>query len=150
MLIGVDSQSAIRLLRIYGINPPIMLERPLAQGSADGAISVTIDGIAVPQLAIRVKIGGHRAARSCQVSESDAQSLVEEFHKMEILCDNKHDATLAQLVTKCSKLYAQSGLRELHLVLYLTPQGYRTHAIYMLRSRSLAPAREKDVLTNRV
>ncbi len=129
-----------------------MLERPLTQGSAEDSIPVTIDGIVDSGLGpvIRLKIDKHRAVRMCPVTENDAQTMVSEFHKQHILCDNIHDTTLAQLVTKSSKLYVQSGLAELHLLLYLTPQGYRTHAIYMLRSRNLAPAREKDVLTNRV
>ena len=152
MLNAMDGQSAIRLLRIYSINPPVMLEHSLAQGSGEDAIQVTIDGITDPELgrAIRLKIDKHRAARACPLTEEDAKTLVADFHKEAILCDNTHDTTLVQLVLKCSKLYAQSGLAELHLVVYLMPQGYRTHAIYMLRTRNLAPAREKDVLTNRL
>lgn len=149
---GIDSQSAIRLLRIFGINPPVMLDHSLAQESSEEVIQATVDGIGDPELgrAIRLKIDKYRAARACPLTGEDAKTLVAEFHKEAILCDNTHDTTLVQLVLKCSKLYAQSGLAELHLVCYVTPQGYRTHAIYMLRSRILAPAREKDVLTNRL
>lgn len=148
---GFDSQSAIRLLRIFGINPPVMLEQSSTQGSGEDVIEATIDGITDAEFgrAIRLKIDKHRSARACPLTDEDAKNLIAEFHKEAILCDNTYDTTLVQLMLKCSRLYAQSGLAELHLVCYLMPHGYRTHAIYMLRSRFLAPPREKDVLTNR-
>lgn len=144
MLITVDSQTATRLLRIYGINPPVTDERFLAHHDAQAGIPATIDGVADPEYgqSIRLKISGKRSSRMCPVTEFEAQTLVAEFHADNLLpVDPKMDRTLAHLLTKCSKLYQDSGLGELHLVLYLTPQGYRTHAVYMLRTRNLAVRR---------
>lgn len=141
MLITVDNQTATRLLRIYGINPPATDERFLAHHETDRGVPVTIDGVADPQFgpSIRLKISGRRSARMCPVTEFEAERLVEEFHAEKLLAaDPKADRTLANLLTKSSKLYQDSGISELHLVLYLTPQGYRTHAVYMLRTRNVS------------
>lgn len=141
MLITVDNQTAIRLLRIYGINPPVADERFLAHHDVDTGIPVTIDGVADPEFgpSIRLKISGRRSARMCPVTEFEAETLVAEFHAEQLLAvDPKVDRTLVHLLMKCSKLYQDSGISELHLVLYITPQGYRTHAVYMLRTRNVS------------
>jgi hypothetical protein len=141
MLITVDSQTATRLLRIYGINPPVTDERFAAHHELDTGIPVTIDGVADPEFgpSIRLKISGRRSSRMCPVNEFEAQTLVAEFHAEQLLpVDPKTDRTLVHLLTKCSRLYTDSGISELHLVLYLTPQGYRTHAVYMLRTRTVS------------
>lgn len=141
MLITVDNQTATRLLRIYGINPPVTDERFLAHHEADAGIPVTIDGVADAEFgpSIRLKISGRRSLRMCPVTEFEAETLVNEFHAEPLLPDDsKIDRTLVHLLLKCSKLYQDSGISELHLVLYVTPQGYRTHAVYMLRTRNLA------------
>jgi hypothetical protein len=144
MLITVDSQTATRLLRIYGVNPPVPDER---FGSNDAGTSVTIDGVldAENSRAIRLKIGGRRASRVCPVTMSEAESLVNEFQAQGLLPDSKSDRTLVQLVTSCSKLFVESGINEFHLVLYLTPQGYRSHAVYMLRPRRIIARRPPKV-----
>jgi hypothetical protein len=142
MLITVDSQTATRLLRIYGINPPVMDER--FGLDADAGISVTIDGVVDQERgpSIRLKIAGRRSLRACPVTEYEAERLVAEFHSEDLLApDPKADRTLVHLVTKCSKLYAEAGVNELHLVLYITPLGYRTHAVYMLRTRNIVAKR---------
>lgn len=141
MLITVDNQTATRLLRIYGINPPVVDEHFLAHHDVDTGIPVTIDGMPDPQAgpSIRLKVSGRRSARMVPVSECEAETLVAEFHAEHLLpADAKVDRTLVHLLVKCSKLYQDSGISELHLVLYTTPQGYRTHAVYMLRMRNLA------------
>lgn len=147
MLITVDSQTAIRLLRIYGINSPVTDERALAHHDVQSGIPVTIDGVVDPEFgqSIRLKISGKRFSRMLPIAESEAQSLVAEFHSDDLpaLYANA-DRTLVQLLLKCSKLYRDSGISELHLVLYLTPQGYRTHAVYMLRTRSIARRRASN------
>ena len=147
MLITVDNQTAVRLLRIYGINPPVTDERFLAHHDVDAGIPVTIDGISDPEFgpSIRLKVAGRRSLRMCPVSEFEAETLVAEFHTEQLLpADSKMDRTLMTLLLKCSKLYQDSGISELHLVLYLTPQGYRTHAVYMLRARNLSIRRRLD------
>ncbi len=141
MLITVDNQTATRLLRIYGINPPVADDRFLAHHEVDAGIPITIDGVADPEFgpSIRLKISGRRSARMCPVTEFEAETLVAEFHAEQLLAvDPKVDRTLVHLLMKCSKLYQDSGISELHLVLYLTPQGYRTHAVYMLRTRNVS------------
>lgn len=141
MLITVDNQTASRLLRIYGINPAVADERFLAHHDVNAGIPVTIDGVSDPEFgpSIRLKISGRRASRMCPVSEFEAETLVAEFHAEKLLnVDAKADRTLVHLLEKCSKLYQDSGISELHLVLYLTPQGYRTHAVYMLRTRNVS------------
>lgn len=141
MLITVDSQTATRLLRIYGINAPVTDERFLSRHAAVAATPATIDGVIDPEFgpSIRLKISGRRSLRTVPVTESEAEKLVEEFHAENLLAvDPKTDRTLVHLLLKCSKLYQDSGINEVHLVLYLTPQGYRTHAVYMLRTRNVA------------
>lgn len=141
MLITVDSQTATRLLRIYGINPPVTDERYLAHHDGETGIPVTIDGVVDPEFgpSIRLKVSGKRSARMVPVTEFEAETLVAEFHAEQLLAvDAKTDRTLVHLLMKCSKLYQDSGISELHLVLYVTPQGYRTHAVYMLRTRNVA------------
>lgn len=148
MLITVDSQTATRLLRIYGINPPVTDERSLTYHDGRTGIPVTIDGIVDPEFgpSIRLKISGKRFSRMVPVTEFEAAALVTEFHAENLLEeDAKTDRILAQLLMKCSKLYQDSGVGELHLVLYLTPQGYRTHAVYMLRTRNVAIRRQTPV-----
>jgi hypothetical protein len=138
MLMAVDNHTALRLLRIYGINPPVADERLETDHRFDAGIPVTIDGIADVENgpSVRLKIAKHRASRMCPVAERDAYNLIAEFHEVEILApDEKRDRTLATLIVKCSQLYLASGVGELHLLLYLTPQGYRTHAVYMMRAR---------------
>lgn len=140
MLITVDSQTAMRLLRIYGINTPVTDERFAAHHDLEGGIPVTLDGVVDPELgpAIRLKISKQRGMRMCPVAEYEAETLVNEFHAAGVLApEEKRDRTLVHLLVKCSKMYMDSGIGELHLVLYLTPQGYRTHAVYMLRSRNV-------------
>jgi hypothetical protein len=140
MLITVDNQTATRLLRIYGINPPIADERFLPHHQADIGVPVTIDGVMTSGLGplIRLKIAGQRFARACPLAETDAEALVEEFCAEKLLdLDPKTDRTLVSLLMKCSKLYQDSGISELHLLLYLSPRAYRTHAVYMLRTRSV-------------
>jgi hypothetical protein len=145
MLITVDNQTAVRLLRIYGINCPVADERLLAHHDADTGIPVTIDGVADPQYgpSIRLKIAGRRSMRASPITEMEAQALVDEFHAEQLLADHAADRTLVQLLQKCSKLYQDSGISELHLVVYLTPQGYRTHAVYMLRTRNVVIRRRQ-------
>lgn len=144
MLITVDSQSAIRLLRIYGISAPVADERFATHNGARTGIPVTIDGIVDPESGplMRLKISGKRISRMAPVDEPQAQALVSEFHDEMLLApEGKNDLTLSHLLVKCSKLYKDSGISELHLLLYLTPQGYRTHAVYMLRTRNIASRR---------
>lgn len=140
MLMTVDSQTAARLLRIYGINPPVTDERFAAHHDLDAGIPVTMDAVNEPDLGqcVRLKISGKRFARMCPVTEDEAAAMVSQFHDEHLLPpDEKLDRTLVHLVLKCSKLFLEAGVGELHLVLYLTPQGYRTHAVYMLRTRML-------------
>jgi hypothetical protein len=142
MLITVDSQTATRLLRIYGLNPPVQDERFAVNG--DAGISATIDGILDSEntRSIRLKIAGRRIARVCPVSLYEAESLINEFHAENLLPPNvKADRTLVQLITSCSKLFVEAGIDEFHLVFYLTPQGYRSHAVYMLRPRRIVAKR---------
>ena len=144
MLVTVDSQTAIRLLRIYGINPPVTDEHFQAHNDSGRGTPVTIDGISDPQsgAVIRLKISGKRSSRTVPVGEFEAAALVGEFHDGNLLADEpKTDRTLVNLLTKCSKLYHDSGIAELHLLLYLTPHGYRTHAVYMLRTRNVTVRR---------
>lgn len=144
MLITVDSQTATRLLRIYGINPPVTDEHFLAHHDVQTGIPATVDGVVDPEFgpSIRLKISGKRSSRVVPVSECEAESLVAEFHAENLLPDDtKADRTLVHLLVKCSKLYQDSGISELHLVLFVTPQGYRTHAVYMLRTRHVAVRR---------
>jgi hypothetical protein len=145
MLITVDSQTATRLLRIYGINPPVTDERFELNGEA--GTSVTIDGVLDHDNhpSIRLKIAGRRATRDCPVSAFEAESLVNEFHAEQLLPDSKADRTLVQLITSCSKLFVEAGINEFHLVLYLTPQGYRSHAVYMLRPRRIVARRAPKI-----
>jgi hypothetical protein len=141
MLITVDSQTATRLLRIYGVNPPVPDERFAPNG--DAGTPVTIDGVvdADDRRLIRLKIGGRRLLRPCPVTQFEAEALVNEFHAEALLQDRQSDRTLIQLVTSCSKLFVEAGINEFHLVLYLTPQGYRSHAVYMLRPRRIIARR---------
>lgn len=139
MLITVDSQTAIRLLRIYGIHPPVTDEHFGHDGNV--GTSITIDGVSDADTgpSIRLKIDGRRKSRACPFEADEAERLVAEFHEENALPpDPKADRTLVHLLTKCCKLYTESGINELHLVLYLTPGGYRTHAVYMLRTRTIA------------
>jgi hypothetical protein len=136
MLVALDSPTALRLLRIYGINAPVSDERFTGDPSYNAGIPVTIDGILQPGPSIRVKIGTERASRSCPVAQADAAGLVRELHEANALrSDQKWDTALIQLIVKSSKLFLDSAMGEFHLVLYLTPQGYRTHAVYMMRTR---------------
>jgi hypothetical protein len=157
MLITVDSQTATRLLRIYGITPPITEDRTSSHQDADPGIPITIDGVADDELgrSIRLKVAGRRASRVCPLTEADAQALLADLQAENVLpVDPRSDRTVAQLLMKCSKLYQDSGVSELHLVLYLTAQGYRTHAVYMQRTRNvsirgrLAPS-VRDQISNR-
>jgi hypothetical protein len=136
---AVDNHTALRLLRIYGINAPATDERLETDHNFDAGIPVTIDGVADADYGpcIRLKIAKHRSSRMCPVAERDAYNLIDEFHDAALLPpgDEKRDRTLATLLVKCSQLYLASGVGEMHLLLYLTPQGYRTHAIYMMRAR---------------
>jgi hypothetical protein len=141
MLITVDGQTANRLLRIYGITPPVADDRVAGRQQIDAGIPATIDGVQNSQSGrcIRLKIGGHRIARSVPVTENDAATLLNEFTTEQLLPDEPNgERAIVALLVKCSKLYQESGISELHLVLYITPQGYRTHAVYMLRTRNVA------------
>jgi hypothetical protein len=139
MLVAVDHPTALRLLRIYGINAPVAEERLEFDHSFDAGIAVTIDGVSESKQGpnIRLKIGRRREALMAPVTELDAENLVRAFRDEDLLPDGRWDHPLAQLLVKCSKLYVDNGLGELHLLLYLTPQGYRTHAVYMMRSRKV-------------
>lgn len=140
MLMTVDSQTAARLLRIYGINPPVTDERFATHHNLETGIPVTLDAVNDPALGncVRLKISGRRLARLCPVTQYEAETLVAEFHNEHLLPpDEKTDRTLVNLLTKASKLFTEAGVGELHLVLYITPQGYRTHAVYMLRTRNI-------------
>jgi hypothetical protein len=148
MLITVDSQTATRLLRIYGVNPPVPDER--LEHAGDAGSSVTIDGLIDRDNGrmIRLKIGGHRLSRPCPVAPHEAESLIDEFRSEDLLPDSHADRTLVQLITSCSKLFVEAGIDEFHLVLYLTNNGYRSHAVYMLRPRRVfarQPARRRSV-----
>jgi len=139
---AVDNHTALRLLRIYGINAPVPDERLETDHRFDAGIPVTIDGVTDGENgpSIRLKIAKQRATRMCPVADRDAHNLIAEFYDSNILQpDEKRDRTLAGLLVKCSQLFLASGVGELHLLLYLTPQGYRTHAIYMMRARWTHP-----------
>jgi hypothetical protein len=148
MLITVDSQTATRLLRIYGVNPPIPDER--LEHNANAGTSVTIDGLLDGEngRVMRVKIGGRRLSRPCPVGLDEAENLVNEFRTEQLLPDSHADRALIQLITSCSKLFVEAGIDEFHLVLYLNGHGYRSHAVYMLRPRRVfarQPARRRSV-----
>jgi hypothetical protein len=149
MLITVDSQTATRLLRIYGVNPPVPDER--FQHNGDAGTSVTIDGIIDGEngRTIRLKSGGYRSSRLCQVTPYEAESLVNEFHEKGLLPEPHAARALVPVITSCSRLFLEAGIDEFHLVLYLTEHGYRSHAVYMLRPRHIfakhQPARRRSV-----
>ena len=134
MFLTVDAHSAARLLRIYGIAVP-KLEDAEGQRASPG-VPVTIDGICDAGLgrAIRLKVDGRRALCRAPLSAADAEQLV---------CETGGSANaraLEELLLKCSRLYMDAGIAELHLLLYLKPGGYQTHAVYMLRPRTPARA----------
>lgn len=134
MFITVDARSAARLLRIYGIAAPKLEDAGGPRRESLG-VPVTIDGIDDPNAgrAIRVKVDGRRAICPAPLTAADAEQLVSEAGA------TVNAVALEQLLLKCSRLYTDVGIAELHLLLYLQPGGYRTHAVYMLRPRM--PAR---------
>lgn len=135
MFITVDARSAARLLRIYGISAP-KVDDAVAPRREPPGVPVTIDAIADANAgrAIRLKVDGRRAICPAPLSESDAEQLVCEAGGV------VNARALEQLLLKCSRLYTDVGIAELHLLLYLQPAGYRTHAVYMLRPRGTARA----------
>ena len=137
----MGSQTAARLLRIYGIAAPAGDNSLPPPYGASAPIPVTIDGVVEPGCGpcIRLKLGNRRSSHACPLDEFGAEDLVAVFDGAELHdVDSDVHRTLVQLLTKCSKFYCDCGLREFHLLLYLTPQGYRTHAVYMLRPRTVA------------
>ena len=131
MFITVDARSAARLLRIYGIAAPKLDDAPAPRREPPG-VPVTIDGIADPTAgrAIRLKVDGRRAVCRAPLSSADAERLVCEAG------GTANAPALEQILLKFSRLYTDVGIAELHLLLYLQPGGYRTHAVYMLRPRT--------------
>lgn len=135
MLITVDSRTAWRFLRIYGIEPPVS-EARVSRDPQD--VALTIDALVDPELgpAIRVKAGKTRAIRACPLHAGDARALAEDLQASEAVpADEPTLRTVADLASRCAKMFAESGIAELHLLVYLTHLGYRTHAVYMQRPR---------------
>ena len=135
MLITVDSRTAWRFLRIYGIETPAS-EARISRDPHDTAL--TVDAIADPEIgpAIRVKAGKIRAIRACPLLPGDAQALAEDLQAAgAVPADEQALRTVADLASRCAKMFAESGIAELHLLVYLTRLGYRTHAVYMQRPR---------------
>jgi hypothetical protein len=135
MLITVDSRTATRFLRIYGIETPVA-EARVSRDSQE--IALTVDGVTDAQLGavIRVKGGKTRAVRACPLSEPDASELADELQASGAVPGGDEVAhTVSDVVLRCAKMFAESGIAELHLLIYLTRLGYRTHAVYMRRPR---------------
>lgn len=135
MFITVDARSAARLLRIYGIAAP-KLDDTAGPRREPAGVPVTIDGIADASSgrAIRLKLDGRRAICPAPLSAADAQQLICEAG------GTANARALEQILVKCSRMYVDVGIAELHLLLYLQPAGYRTHAVYMLRPRTASRA----------
>lgn len=135
MFITVDSRTAWRFLRIYGIETPVADAR-ITRTSLE--VPVTIEGVmgADRMPIVRVKTGGVRAFRKSPLTEEDARGMAAELQKSGAIPTGEVTArTLWNLLVRCSRLHAESGIAELHLLIYLTAQGYRTHAVYMQRQR---------------
>lgn len=135
MFITVDARSAARLLRIYGIAAPKLDDASGPRREPPG-VPVTIDGITDAEAgrSIRLKLDGRRAICRAPLSATDAEQLVSDAG------GTVNARALEQILLKCSRLYTDVGIAELHLLLYLQPVGYRTHAVYMLRPRTASRA----------
>ncbi len=141
----IDAATTARILRSYGINPPVTDKRFARHADLDVGISLTIDVTDDSYLgrSVRLRIGRRLSSGPCPMNESEAKTLVEEFRLAHLLPDVfKEDRTLVHLLVKCSQLYVESGLTRLHLACHLTPRGYRVNEAHMLSERALtAPLR---------
>lgn len=138
MLVAVDRPTALRLLRIYGINPPTQDDRVESAARFDAGIPVTIEAVGEDDgPAVRLKIDGQRYSYPCPLDESAAGEVIRRLHVEHILPQTgASDAALHSLLVKASKMYLETGIGAVHLILYLRPQGYRMHAVYMTRSKN--------------
>lgn len=136
MLVGIDRRTAARLLCIFGINPPSIDERFESGEAFDAGIGVSIHALTDSRgPALHVKIGGRRASSQCPPVPADVERLINQLHATGVLPSGElSDATLARLLEVCGKLYAETRVRAMHAIFYLTQDGYRTHAVYMTRS----------------
>ncbi|HZZ64683.1 MAG TPA: hypothetical protein VFE17_04230 [Candidatus Baltobacteraceae bacterium] len=138
MLVAVDRPTALRLLRIYGINPPMQDDRFEKPARFDAGIPVTIEAVGGSDgPAVRLKIDGQRFSYPCPLDASAASHAVQHLHEEHVLPQTTaSDAALHSLLVKASRMYVETGMGAVHLILYLTPQGYRMHAVYMTRSKN--------------
>jgi hypothetical protein len=103
MLITVDSRTAWRFLRIYGIETPVA-EARVSRDSQE--IPLTIDGISDARVgpAIRVKAGKVRVSRGCPLTPNDAGALTDELQASGALpSDDRTARTVADVILRCAK-----------------------------------------------
>ena len=127
-----DRPDAARLLRQYGINPPVTDERLARHLDLTRGIALEIDATEDPYFgpSLRLTIGGRRSSVPCPMNSDEAERLVDEFRLAHLLPDVFHeDMTLVHLLLKCSKLFVETGLVGLHLECHLSIRGYRVNEV---------------------
>jgi|GEM_PF-3404143 len=127
-----DKIDGARLLRRYGINPPVTDERFARHADLTKGIPLAIDAADDPYFGrnIRLTIGRRRSSAACPLDQYEADRLVEEFRLAHLLPDVLHeDTTLVHLLLKCSALYVENGLAGLHVDCHLTTRGYRVNEV---------------------
>ncbi len=135
-----DKLDAARLLRQYGISPPVTDERFARHADLARGIPFVIDAAEDPYFgqSIRLTIGHRRSSAPCPMNQGEAERLVEEFRLAHLLPDVFHeDMTLVHLLLKCSRLYVESDLAGLHLDCHLSTRGYRVNEVRISSDRGL-------------
>jgi hypothetical protein len=141
-------QETIRvLLEKYAIAPPPTDARFLSHAQTDAGVPVMITARIDPELGpmLRASINGEHAERACPLTEDAAMAIVEYLRSKRLIAgDAQAQRTLAHLLVKCGRMFAETGADELRLTpVYVAADGYRIHEVSM---RTTKPIKAKPRL----
>jgi hypothetical protein len=130
------------LLASYGIARPATDERFLSHGVVDVGVPLTIgmgfDPTGVAK--VRVAAAGVEIAEDArEIAGYGADGLVDQLReKFAIPGDTRTKHTLAHLVTKCARLFLETGIDDLRIeTAYLTRVGYRVQRVSMRSTKPI-------------
>lgn len=137
----VPNKAVDALLEQYRVHAPGSGERFAQHAGVSGETPLRILFLDDPLLGRYLLLASneHRWIRPCPLSENDAAGLVSETREDGALDHSAQElSTLAELLIRCSRLFASENLRRLRLApVYLGTDDYRVGSASMTRSGAI-------------
>lgn len=131
----IPNNDVVTLLEKYRIHPPVTDERYLSHADLTRGVPLRIVCAIDPENGKQLFVSSGRARwiRACPLSAEQAEALVGEISEAGVIPNEAQELeTLAHLLRRCSRLFAEEDLQRLRLApVYIRRNDYRVGAASM-------------------